>query len=97
MMFDHVMAKLAVNLTFRNQWSGTPAVESVIVPAKSVATGELPDENSDCKGRQFECEYPSYHCEYSLSEYFLSRKAFNKSLLRLMAKLILIHTVGTLC
>jgi len=29
--FDHVMAKLIVNLSFRNQWSGTPTVESVEV------------------------------------------------------------------
>lgn len=27
--FDHVMAKLKINLTFRNQWGGTPTVESV--------------------------------------------------------------------
>lgn len=27
--FDHVMAKLVVNLSFRSQWEGTPTVESV--------------------------------------------------------------------
>lgn len=29
--FDHVMAKLIVNLSYRNQWGGTPTVESVKV------------------------------------------------------------------
>ena len=29
--FDHVMAKLIVNLQYRNQWGGTPTVESVTV------------------------------------------------------------------
>lgn len=29
--FNHVMAKLNVNLQFRNQWDGTPTVESVTV------------------------------------------------------------------
>lgn len=29
LQFDHVMAKLIVNLAFRNQWGGTPTVESV--------------------------------------------------------------------
>lgn len=29
LQFDHVMAKLIVNLTFRNQWSETPTVTSV--------------------------------------------------------------------
>lgn len=35
--FDHVMAKLNVNLKFRSQWNGTPAVSSVTVTAKSAA------------------------------------------------------------
>lgn len=34
--FNHVMAKLTVNLMFRNQWGGTPTVESVTL--KGVAT-----------------------------------------------------------
>lgn len=34
--FDHVMAKLVVNLQFRNQWGGTPAVERLVV--KDAAT-----------------------------------------------------------
>ncbi len=29
LLFDHAMAKLVVNLHFRNQWGGTPTVESV--------------------------------------------------------------------
>ena len=39
LQFDHVMAKLIVNLTFRNQWGGTPTVESVTISnLKSKAT-----------------------------------------------------------
>lgn len=33
--FDHVMAKLVVNLQYRNQWGGTPTVEKLV--AKDVA------------------------------------------------------------
>lgn len=36
--FDHVMAKLVVNLTFRNQFDGTPTVEGVTAEAKPGAT-----------------------------------------------------------
>ena len=36
--FDHMMAKLRVNLTFRNQWDNTPTVTSVAIKAKSSAT-----------------------------------------------------------
>ena len=36
--FDHLMAKLRVNLTFRNQWTETPAVTSVTAFAKTAAT-----------------------------------------------------------
>ena len=38
LMFNHVMAKLVVNLQFRNQWGGTPEVESVIAVMRSVTT-----------------------------------------------------------
>lgn len=38
LVFDHVMAKLFVNLTFRNQWETAPTVTSVTVTAKSSAT-----------------------------------------------------------
>lgn len=39
LQFDHVMAKLIVNLTFRNQWDGTPTVTSVTTDnLKSKAT-----------------------------------------------------------
>ena len=36
--FDHVMAKLNVNLKFRSEWDTTPAVSSVTVTAKTAAT-----------------------------------------------------------
>ena len=36
--FDHAMAKLVVNLKFRNQWDATPDVSSVTVSAKTAAT-----------------------------------------------------------
>lgn len=36
--FDHLMAKLRVNLTFRNQWTETPAVTSVTAYAMTAAT-----------------------------------------------------------
>lgn len=36
--FDHLMAKLRVNLTFRNQWTETPAVTSVTAFARTAAT-----------------------------------------------------------
>ena len=35
--FDHVMAKLNVNLSFRNQWETAPTVTSVVVTAKKTA------------------------------------------------------------
>ena len=31
--FTHVMAKLAVNLTYKNQWGGIPTVEKVVTPS----------------------------------------------------------------
>ena len=31
LVFDHVMAKLKVNLTYRNQWGGTPTIDEVTV------------------------------------------------------------------
>lgn len=36
--FDHMMAKLIVNLTFRNQWETEPTVTSVTATAKKTAT-----------------------------------------------------------
>ena len=36
--FDHLMAKLRVNLTFRNQWTETPAVTSVTATGMVTAT-----------------------------------------------------------
>ena len=36
--FDHVMAKLYVNMNFRNQWSETPAIASCVATAASTAT-----------------------------------------------------------
>ena len=38
MTFDHIMARLDVNLTFRTQWEETPLVTSVSVEAKPEAT-----------------------------------------------------------
>lgn len=39
MMFNHVMSKLTVNLTFRSQWPTTPTVASVVAKdAKAAAT-----------------------------------------------------------
>jgi hypothetical protein len=36
--FDHVMARLDVNLSFRNQWDTAPTVTSVTTSAKNTAT-----------------------------------------------------------
>lgn len=36
--FDHLMAKLRVNLNFRNQWDATPTVTSVTATGKVAAT-----------------------------------------------------------
>lgn len=36
--FDHALAKLQVNLNFRNQWSETPKVSSVLATAAKTAT-----------------------------------------------------------
>lgn len=38
LMFNHAMAKLMVNLQFRNQWATTPTVTSVTAMAKNAAT-----------------------------------------------------------
>ncbi len=37
LVFDHLMAKLIVNLTFRNQWDGTPMVSAVKATMKNKA------------------------------------------------------------
>ena len=36
--FDHMLAKMFVNLTFRNQWSSEPTVSAITVTAKKTAT-----------------------------------------------------------
>ena len=36
--FDHAMAKLNVNMNFRNQWDETPAIASCVATAASTAT-----------------------------------------------------------
>ena len=36
--FDHAMAKLVVNMNFRNQWSQTPAITSCVATAAGTAT-----------------------------------------------------------
>ena len=38
LIFDHVLAKLNVNLTFRNQWETTPTVTAVEVTAKKTGS-----------------------------------------------------------
>ena len=38
LVFDHVMAKLVVNLKFRSEWDSAPTVSSVTVTAKTAAT-----------------------------------------------------------
>ncbi len=38
LIFDHIMARLDVNLTFRSQFEGTPTVTSVSVDAKAEST-----------------------------------------------------------
>lgn len=38
MTFDHIMAKVVVNLTFRNQWATTPTVTNVKTSAKAAST-----------------------------------------------------------
>ena len=38
LVFDHVLAKLNVNLTFRNQWETTPTVTAVEVTAKKTGS-----------------------------------------------------------
>ena len=39
--FDHAMARLDVNLSFRNQWESTPTVTSVTATARKTATVDL--------------------------------------------------------
>ncbi len=38
--FDHMLAKLFVNLSFRNQWAGEPTVSAVTVAARAAATAD---------------------------------------------------------
>jgi hypothetical protein len=70
--FGHAMAKLYVNLKFRNQWDGTPTVGSVVASAAktatinfetqavtpgAAATVALPAQKTAAKG--FACSYAS--------------------------------------
>ncbi len=48
--FDHMMAKLIVKLSFRNQWDGTPTVASVTATAKQTATVALPAKTVTATG-----------------------------------------------
>lgn len=41
LVFDHMMAKLKVNLAFKNQWETAPTVASVTATAKKTATVDL--------------------------------------------------------
>ncbi len=47
--FDHAMAKLIVNLHFRNQWGGTPTVESVKL--EGYTTAEVDDMAKTVTGK----------------------------------------------
>lgn len=38
--FDHMLAKMFVNLTFRNQWASEPTVSAITVTAKKTATAD---------------------------------------------------------
>ena len=48
--FDHVMAKLIVNLSFRNQWATAPTVSSVQITAKSSATVNYLSKSMQAQG-----------------------------------------------
>lgn len=52
LLFDHVMAKLNVNLTFRNQWATTPDVASVIAKASDKATIDYLAKKATASGEQ---------------------------------------------
>lgn len=57
--FNHAMAKLVVNLTFRNQWGGTPTVGSVKALAKKTATLDyLADNIATATGEAAEIDLP---------------------------------------
>lgn len=45
LLFDHVMGKMIVNLTFRNQFEGTPTIDNVVV--KDMATSAT----VNCRGK----------------------------------------------
>ena len=48
--FDHVMAKLIVNLKFRNEWKKTPVVTSVTAMARSSATVDYLGKRANAVG-----------------------------------------------
>ena len=48
--FDHVVAKLYVNLTFRNQWTTEPTVTAVTATAKKTATVDYLTETLSATG-----------------------------------------------
>lgn len=50
LVFDHLMAKLVVNLNFRSEFGGTPAVTSVTALAKSAATVNYLSKTAQAKG-----------------------------------------------
>ena len=59
LVFDHMMAKLAVNLKFRNEFGSTPAVTSVTALAKSAATVNYLDKTVQAKGDQTAVAIPA--------------------------------------
>ena len=59
LVFDHLMSKLVVNLKFRNEFGGTPAVTSVTALAKNSATVNFLDKTVQAKGDQSAVAIPS--------------------------------------
>lgn len=57
--FDHAMAKLNVNLRFRNQWTATPTVSSVKIAAKTQATVDYLAKSVTATGEQSSITVPA--------------------------------------
>ena len=59
--FSHVMAKLVVNLTYKNQWGGTPTVKSVVVAdaAKEATVNYLTKEVTPATTAKDNIEIPA--------------------------------------
>ena len=57
--FDHLMAKLVVNLNFRSQWDATPSVSSVTALARSSATVDYISETVTATGDAARVDIPA--------------------------------------